>query len=356
MFDIITIGTATKDIFLTSPLFRVVNDPKHLKKMGFPTGEVQCFALGGKIEIGRPIMTTGGGAANAATTFARQGLKTACLVKIGKDEAAENILSEFKKEKIVSFAIRDKKEKTVYSIILLAPSGERTILVHRGASEDLKTKEIPFNKLKARWAYVTPGKIPFPVLKKIFDRLVKNRTFIAFNPSESFTKMGIKKLKPFLAKSKVVILNKEEASYLTGIDYEKEKEIFKKLDRAIAGIALMTDGARGGLVSDGANIYKFGVFLKKAVDSTGAGDAFGSGFVSGLIRTGESCEKNTCRIGNIKYAIRLGAANAASVVERIGAKEGILTKKEFEKNKRWGKLKIRNYSYEAMAKIYSRPF
>ncbi len=340
MFDVITIGTATKDIFLTSPLFRVVNDQKHLKKLGFPTGEAQCFALGGKIEIGKPVLSTGGGAANAATTFARQGLKTACLVKIGKDEAAENILSEFKKEKIVSFAVRDKKAETAYSIVLLAPSGERTILVYRGASEDLKIKEIPFDKLKARWAYVTPGKIPFPVIKKIFDRLAKNKTLIAFNPSEYFIKMGIKKLKPLLGKSKAVILNREEAAYLTGVDYQKEKDIFKKLDRAIAGIALMTDGARGGLVSDGANIYKYGVFPQKAIDSTGAGDAFGSGFVSGLIRTGESCEKNTCRIGNIKYAIRLGAANAASAIERIGAKEGILTKKEFEKSKRWKKLKI----------------
>ena len=86
MFDIITIGTATRDVFLTSPLFKVLRDKKHLPKIGFPTGEAQCFTLGGKIEINETVFTTGGGATNAAITFSRHGLKTAALIKIGRDE------------------------------------------------------------------------------------------------------------------------------------------------------------------------------------------------------------------------------------------------------------------------------
>lgn len=341
MYDIITIGTATRDIFLTSSIFKILHDPKHLKRIGFSTGEAQCFALGGKIEVDEPIFATGGGATNAAVTFGRQGFKTTALIKIGQDESAESILKELRKEKVIPLVICEKNKATAFSTILLAPSGERTILVYRGASEDLKIKEIHFNGLKSRWVYISPGKIPYSVIEKVFKYFSKNKTLIAFNPSKYFLDMGIKKLKPLLSKSKVVFLNREEASYLTKTNYKKEKEIFRKLDKMIDGIAVMTEGGKGVLVSDGQRIYSAGIFKGKVVDRTGAGDAFGSGFVSGLLRRKEKCDKGFCRMDNIKYAIQLGSANATSVIEHIGAKEGILKKSEFEKDKRWKYLLIK---------------
>ena len=53
-FDVITIGTATMDVFLTSRFFKVLKDRKHLEKIGFFVGEAQCFALGSKMEIDKP--------------------------------------------------------------------------------------------------------------------------------------------------------------------------------------------------------------------------------------------------------------------------------------------------------------
>lgn len=352
MFDIITIGTATRDVFLTSPFFWILRDPKHLKKIGFAAGKAQCFPLAEKIEVDKPVFATGGGATNTAVTFSRQGLKTAGLIKIGRDESADFILKEFEKEKITPLAVRSKDKTTAYSTILLTPEGERTILVHRGASEDLKIKEIPFKKLETRWAYIS-GEIPFLTAEKTFNHFFKNQVFIAFNPSRYFLDLGIKKLKPSLNKSQVVILNREEAAYLTKIDYSKEREIFKKLDEIVDGIVVMTDGNKGVLVSDGKNIYQAGIFSaksgkEKVIDRTGAGDAFGSGFVAGLMKYQVSSVK--CQVSGvkyqifseqqIKYAIRLGSANATSVIRKIGAKAGILTKKEFEENKRWRNLKI----------------
>jgi len=340
MYDIIAIGSATRDIFLTSPLFKVLRDPEHLKKIGFEGGEAQCFALGGKIEIGPLIFATGGGATNAAVSFSRQALKAAALIKIGSDRPGEAILNELKKEKIKPFVIKEKKVPTAYSTILLAPSGERTILIHRGASENLKIKEIPFKKLKAGWVYVSPGKIPFPIIEKIFNHFSKNKTPIAFNPSEYFIEMG-EKLKPLLNKAKVVFLNRGEAAKLTGVNYSKGSEIFKKMDELVDGIVAVTDDKKGAMISDGFNIYRAGVFKeKKLVDRTGAGDAFASGFVAGLIRKKEKCDKGLCNPRNIEYAIRLGSANATSVIEKIGAKAGILTKREFEKSNRWKHLPI----------------
>lgn len=342
MFNIITIGSATRDIFLQSPYFKVLRDPKHLKKIGFPAGEAQCFAMGSKIDIDRPIFTTGGGATNTAVTFARQGLKTATLIKTGNDETGEDILGELKKEKIGVFSVKDTKLSTGYDTILLSGDGERTILVYRGASSDLAEKDIPINKIKSNWVYISPGNIPFRVVNSAVNRLFKKGVNIAINPSKKLVERKISGLKNILNKSKVVIMNREEASYLTDIDYRNEKNIFKKLDKATPGIVVMTDSNRGVLVSDGYHIYQAGIFKEKVIlDRTGAGDAFGSGFVAGLIHNKEKCEKGICRPFNIEYAIRLGSANATSVIEKIGAKEGILTKKEFNKNNRWQKMPIK---------------
>ena len=91
MYDVITIGTASRDVFLQSEAFKIFKDPEHLKKIGFPEGEAQCFALGGKIDIREPVFATGGGATNTAVTFARQGFKTAAFIKIGRDEDGDEL-------------------------------------------------------------------------------------------------------------------------------------------------------------------------------------------------------------------------------------------------------------------------
>ncbi len=129
---------------------------------------------------------------------------------------------------------------------------------------------------------------------------------------------------------------------LTGVSFNEREGVFKKLDKFMPGILAVTDGDKGALVSDGRFIYRVGVFKEKFVlDRTGAGDAFGSGFVAGLIQQGFS-QKNIKQIKpeNVVYALRLASANATAVVEKIGANSGILTKKDFEKNPRWQKLKV----------------
>ena len=108
------------------------------------------------------------------------------------------------------------------------------------------------------------------------------------------------------------------------------------------GLLLMTDGKGGAFVSDNKMTYESKPFIgKKVVDETGAGDAFGSGFVSGLMRKKEACGKGLCHRQNIEYAIRLASANSRSVIEQIGAKKGIISKQEFESNPRWKKLPIK---------------
>ncbi|MFA6407266.1 MAG: carbohydrate kinase family protein [Candidatus Paceibacterota bacterium] len=321
IFDILTIGTATRDVFLTSSLFKVLRDPKHLAQLGFITGEAECFALGSKLKVDKLVRSTGGDAANAAVTFARQGFKTAMLAKVGSDEAGKEIAQELKDEKI---AILNEVHtgETDYSTILLAPGGERTVLVFRGTP--LSKKEVTFSRLKAKWAYIAPGDISTSLIKEIVTLLKKQGTKIAFNPSRHYLEKSSTDVKMIIAQSDIVIMNREEAASLVDMPYKNEKGVFRKLDQLINGITIMTDGPRGAIVSDGTHVYRCGTFKENVcVDRTGAGDAFGSGFVVGFIRSNDIC-----------FALRLAAANATSVVEHIGAQEGILSENDF-KNKRW---------------------
>jgi len=339
MFDVVTIGTATRDVFVESDLFKIVRDPAHLERLGFPTGEAQCFALGGKIEIGRPTLSFGGGATNAAVTFRRQGFRTAAVAKIGDDENGSAVFGNMKAHGITSFMPKDKKEGSAYSVILLSPSGERTILSYRGASEDLKINEVPVSKIKAKAAYIVPGRIDFKVIYGLASALKKKGSFIAMNPSSHYLEMGAKRLAPLLKITDVITLNREEAAALTGEKFEHEARIFKAFESLMPGIAVMTDGPNGVLVSNGRNIFSAGVYKEKRImNRTGAGDAFGSGFVAGLLKHGEL--SRTASDDAILHAMKLASANATSVVEHMGAQKGILTAREFTSQPRWKALKI----------------
>lgn len=341
---VLTIGTATRDVVLRGDFFKVVKDPEHLKKEGFPTGEAQCFALGvgGKIEIQEPILALGGGAANAAVTFARQGFQTQALIKIGKDSIGEEILRTLKSEKVVPVAIFDRKRATAYSVILISPDGERTILNYRGASQDLVLSEVPKRDFKVDAAYVVPGAIEVSVMAGMIKKLKKNGAIIAMNPSKHYIDMGREKLRPIFDNLDVIILNRDEASVLTGVRFEDEKGIFKKFDELVGGLAVMTDGPRGVMVSDGKKIYSAGIYKEKRVaDRTGAGDSFGSGFLAGLLNGERNMKHETWKEEGIIRGIKLGSANATSNVEQVGAQTGILTRREFETQARWKNFTVK---------------
>ena len=94
MYDVITIGSATQDVYLFSKRFKVLRDTRAV------TGEVECFAFGTKIELDDILFEIGGGGTNTAYTLARQGLKVAALVKVGEDEAGREVEKVLKKGKI----------------------------------------------------------------------------------------------------------------------------------------------------------------------------------------------------------------------------------------------------------------
>ena len=323
MYDIITFGSAAQDIHLKSKAFKILEDSKD-----FLTGEGICLPFGSKIEVEDITFTTGGGGTNTAATFAKQGFKTAFCGGIGIDMAGLGIVRELKHFRInTNFVIKKKEKHTNQSVIISSDvGGDRTIMVYRGASDILSKKDIPWKKIKkTKWIYLAPlaGSLCLPVggQATIFEEIVNfahaNKIKIAVNPSIQQLSLPNEKLKSILQKVDILFLNQEEAAFLTKISFEDEKEIFKKIDEICPGIAVMTRGADGVIVSDGKYLYSaLPEADTVAVDTTGAGDSFASGFLSNYIRED----------GNIEKSIQLGLANSKANLAQVGAKTGLLDK------------------------------
>lgn len=325
MYDVVTFGSATRDNFL---FLKRLNARKSRR---FIAGQAYCFPAGAKIEVDRFVFSTGGGGTNTAVTFANQGLKAVYCGMIGKDIGGKLIVDELEKWGVGTELIKFSKNKqTDYSFIITAPIVDRTVLVHHGASSSFSFKDIPLNKAsQAKWWYIAPlsGKL-CQESEKLVDFAKSKGIKVAINPG-SCQLSKEKMMKRILRVADIVILNREEAALLTKIPYRKEKEIFRVLDELVDGIAIMTKGPKGVVVSDGEYLYSANSLPTKVVDSTGAGDAFASGFVSGFIRT-----------NNITYSIQLGIANAVYCIKEIGAKNGLL-----KKGQRWPKVKVKRQPY-----------
>jgi len=313
LFDIISIGSATRDVFFKA------NELKKFKMEEFPTGEAICMGYGSKIEMKKLVLTSGGGGTNAAVTFSRQGLKTANVGVVGQDFNGIEILHELEGEGVdVKYFQKHVDDLTAYSVILVHADGERTIMSYKGEGQHFDAKRIPFDELKSKWFFLDSLGGNYEVLEGLVNHAVKNNIKLATNPGGKELAHGLDKLKPLLKNFSIVIMNQEEAAGLTGVDYKKEEEIFKFMDEVIGGIFVMTKGPDGVVVSDGKNIYSAGVPDSPVVERTGAGDSFSSGFVVEYIRSGD-----------ISKAIQFGTANASSVVTQYGAKAGILKKDDW---------------------------
>ncbi len=312
MFDIVTFGSAALDMGVLISKVNIRKDEKSIAKQAY------CFNLGSKIDIPAVYFGLGGGGINTATTFKKQGFKTAYCGTVGNDILGEQIINYLKDQNInFDFVKKTKLKQTNNSVILDNPEKDRTILVYRGASELLAKKDF-FSKLKAKWFYLAPlsGKLS-KMTSEIISCAKKSKAKIVANFGNSQIKSDKKEIKSWLSQIDVLILNQEEAALLTETDYNKEKEIIKKLCLMHSEINIVTKGAQGVIVTKNNKIYEAKSKPFKVIDETGAGDAFGSGFVSALMRN-----------QSIENCIQFGLVNSKYALKEQGAVSGVLAKKD----------------------------
>jgi len=305
MVKICALGAASQDVFLTGKGIQAHLDPQ--------TNEyVEEFKLGAKLNVEGVTFSTGGGATNAAVTFARQGLESSFIGRVGHDIAATAVLSELDNEHIDSSrVIHDATVGTQYSTILLADTGERTILIYRGAAQEHTPADYESMDFTGYdWLYVSSFAGKLDALSTIFTKAKTAGVKIAFNPGEAELSQG-DSLRALLEDVEILLVNKDEAAEI--VEGTSSAELAHHLLHYVA-VAVVSDGPNGVYATDGRTIIEAGLYEDvPVVDRTGAGDAFGSGFVAAHAQG-----------ATLKDAVVFASANSTSVVTKIGAKAGIL--------------------------------
>lgn len=302
---ILSIGAAVQDVFLSqSDEFRAVCENPH-----------ECFMqleLGAKADVNKIDFSTGGGATNASVTFARQGLEAEFMGAVGDDPAGQAVMADLDREGVKTDQVTiSKRYNTGYSVLLLANSGERTILTYRGASTHYNISDYDFTQVHADWLYISNMSGKMEIVDKIFTEAKRNGMKIMYNPGKAELKQ-INKLRSLLEDVDVLSLNRQEMQQLVEGE-ELEELVMHGLN--LVPVVIVSDGPNGVGASDGTTYIEAGMYEDvPVIDRTGAGDAFGSGFLS-----------KWAKGKTLRESIIFASANSTSVVTQIGAKAGILS-------------------------------
>jgi sugar/nucleoside kinase (ribokinase family) len=339
---IMTIGGATQDIFLQQD----VKAQLQLHK----DHEDRTFLLleeGTKIEIARLHYAVGGGAANSAVSFKRQGFRVISFFKIGRDCQGEFILDKLEKESGIDTSHHkiSATKHTGSSYILPSASGNRTILAYRGANADLQENDIPLSTIEEqKYLYITSlSQNSAQLLPTIVARAKQAGCMVTINPGSSQLKADIESLIKALPQIDIFILNAEEARTLfAGLIHHKKiastpftiENYLEAVLKLGPKTAIVTNGREGVYVHTD-NFFYFCPSVTLPVQNTvGAGDAFGSTFFASIIN-GYPIEKGIIR----------GIINSASVIQHQDAQAGLLSQDELDKAmKNYNLQKLRKYS------------
>ncbi len=305
MFDVISIGAATVDIFVKSDDFIITPDLISLKPSS-------------KNEINQSLFCSGGGATNSSASFSRLGLNSACLSLIGDSYLNSYIYDDLKKYQVTDkFICSDKKDITDFSVIIVSKDGRRSILTNRGDSY-LTSKNFRWNQLKsAKWFYLTSLEGNLDLLEEIIGFARENHIRVSLNPGNRELSRR-RRLLPLLKYLDFLLLNRHEAETLLELSFS-DTDFFNQLHRLQVPLIAVTDGRHGAYLIDHQSQYFSPIINVTPVDETGAGDSFGSAFVAATIyqKTPQDA---------LFWAIK----NSASVVSHLGAKNGLLTLKQIK--------------------------
>lgn len=306
MSRIVSIGAATQVIYL-------------IDRDDFKSAEVAGQSIFGKLVIGSKVdidkvkYSVGGSGLNAAVSFARFGHETVFIGNIGKDVAGEAVVRCLDDENIDSSYLEVLRGATASSVILLdAKSGDSTSLDFRGVShrtDDLKADDLEL--IQPDWLYASSLDGDMDMLLAFFEKAHEIGTKVMFNPGTLELKQS-EKLIGLLQDVDILLVNKREAAEI--VPGVLLTELLTHLANYCETV-LITDGIMGAIATNHEKTYRLGVYEQPRVrDTTGAGDAFGAGFLANFAKTGK-----------FKQSLCFAAANAAKVVASYGAQAGILS-------------------------------
>ncbi len=277
-----------------------------------------CLNYGGKIPYESALVCSAvGNSANAAISASRLGLNASIVTYVGNDDIGKKNIEELIKQDIDTryVSIIDGMESNYHYVLWYGV--ERTILVKHINFPYAFPKDLP----EPKWIYLSSlasNSIEYHnEIKEYLD--VHPRVSLAFSPGTFQIKLGLDILKNIYLNTKIFLCNNLEAQTILKTDESNISKLLKMLSELGPKIVVITNGLKGAYSYDGKDIYYMEAINMIPVESTGAGDAFASAFVTAI------------SIGkDIPEALIWGSVNAMSVVSYVGPHEGLLIRNQIE--------------------------
>src|SRR3989338_1217032 len=279
-----------------------------------------CVKFGQKVPYESVVeIRAVGNSANAVCSASRLGLVSAIVTAVGDDRFGDEAIQTLQNENIVTdFVYKDIRYPTNYHFVLRY-GAERTILIKHAPF----SYTLPNENTTVDWVYFSSiGEHALPFHHEIVEWIKKRpNTKLAFQPGTFQIKAGTDELKDIYQNTEIFFCNLQESQTILKTKETNIKELLKDIHNLGPKIVVITDGPNGLTASDGSNIYSLPMYPdpKPPIDRTGAGDATSS-TITAMIANGMS----------LKDALLYGPVNSMSVVQYIGAREGLLTREKIE--------------------------
>ncbi len=313
--DLVTIGDPTIDTFLK------IHDA-HLALKVQPEQTELCIDYADKIPVDEFHRMAGGNCVNAAVATARLGLRVAVYGVVGTDPEGRSIMSELQGEGIDTSLMECDRRHTTNASTALVFRGERTLFVWHQP----RTYHMPELPSRTGWIYATSvgprGAAVNRLHQALRRHLDRHPTRLAFSPGTHQLRMGARALAPLLSRTEVLLLNRQEACDLTGLD-GRPRELLHGLHQLGPKTVVITDGIHGSYAFDGERFSRSGILSVPVVDRTGAGDGYSATLVAAL------------QLGlSLPMAMAWGTAQAAHVVGVFGATPGLVNRRRLQSDVR----------------------
>jgi len=214
-----------------------------------------------------------------------------------------------------------KNEKANNSTIINY-QGERTVLsFHQKREYKLKSST------QAEFIYLTSMGEGW---QKVYEQFLTHK--LIYQPGTLQIKQGSKASRKILAKTNILILNKNEAQLFLNTESQNERTLLHKLLDTGVQEAVITDGKHGSYATDGVNFWQCGIWQQASrVETTGAGDSFSATYTSMRLQN-----------HSIEDSLVSASLNSGSVIQQVGAHDGLLSAHQLEALKKRIKIKTQN--------------
>jgi ribokinase len=264
--------------------------------------------------------TCGGSAANTIVGLARLGCKVGFIGKVADDREGALLLEDFWKEGVDTTGVVLVGHGESGQVMgFVDAKGERALYIDSDVNDTIALDEVEADyAARTRFLHLTSfvGEQSFQTQKQLLKALPAN-VKVSFDPGALYARKGLAQLEPIMKRSYVVMPNAGELRLITGEeDYCRGADALIGMGVKVVAVKL---GADGCYVTDGRERLRIEAFKVKAVDTTGAGDAFCAGFLYGLLN-----RKSLGECG------RIGNFVASRKVTKMGGRAGLPNKKDLE--------------------------